>query len=184
VTEVRLVGGGHPVYLVLLEEQAYRACRVSLVPRVQLVRKGYLASKEAVERLDHLVLMDLLELLVCLEQKVQRELLELTGQMVKQDHQGQMALLGRGALQDYQDQPGYQDNEVHREHKEKGVTVVLPATWERRDLQVFKDLQDPLDQEVNVAKVDLVVPKELLVLVEELETRDPLEMWVQLEFQV
>ena len=157
---------------------------MSLVPRVQLVRKGYLASKEAVERLDHLVLMDLLELLVCLEQKVQRELLELTGQMVKQDHQGQMVLLERGALQVYQDQQGYQDNEVHRERKEKGVTVVLLATWERRDLRVFRDLQDPLDQEVNGAKVDLEVHKELLVLVGELETRDPLEMWVQLEFQV
>merc|ERR1719237_2014446 len=129
---------------------------------------GYLASKEAVEHQDHLVLMDLLELSVCLEQKVQRELLELTGQMVKQDHQGQMALLGRGALQDYPDQLGYQDNEVHREHKEKGVTVVLPATWERRDLQVLKD---PSDQEVNVEKVVLVVPKGLLVLEEELETR-------------
>ena len=104
--------------------------------------------------------------------------------MVKQDHQGQMALLGRGALQDYRAQPGYQDNEVHREHKEKGVTVVLPATWERRDLQVFKDLQDPSDQEVNEEKVDPAVPKGLLVLEEELETRDPLEMWVQLEFQV
>jgi hypothetical protein len=184
VTEVRLVGGGHLAYLVLLEEQAFRACRVSLVPKVLLVRKGYLASKEAVEHQDHLVLMDLLELSVCLEQRVQRGLLELTGQMVKQDHQGQMALLGSGDLQAYPDQLGYQDNEVHREHKEKGVTVVLPATWERRDLQVFKDLQDPLDQEVNVAKVDLAVPKELLVLVEELETRDPLETWVQLEFQV
>ena len=154
------------------------------MPKVQLVRKGFLASKEAVEHQDHLVLMDLLELSVCLEQKVQRELLELTDQMVKQDHQGQMALLGRGALQDYRAQPGYQDNEVHREHKEKGVTVVLPATWERRDLQVFKDLQDPSDQEVNEEKVDPAVPKGLLVLEEELETRDPLEMWVQLEFQV
>lgn len=184
MTEVRLVGGGHPAYLVLLEEQAYRACRVSLVPKVQLVHKGYQASKAAVARQDHLVLMGLQELLVCLEQKVQRELLELMGQMVKQDHQGQMVLLERGDPQDYQDQPGYQDNEVHREHKEKGVIVVLLATWERRDLQVFKDLQDPLDQEVNVARVDLEVPKELLALVEELETRDPLEMWVQLEFQV
>ena len=154
------------------------------MPKVQLVHKGYLASKEAVEHQDHLVLMDLLELSVCLEQKVQRELLELTGQMVKQDHQGQMALLGRGALQDYLDQPGYQDNEVHREHKEKGATVVLPETWGRRDLQVFKDLQDPLDHEVNVAKEDLEVHKVPLELVEESETRDPLEMWVQLEFQV
>ena len=104
--------------------------------------------------------------------------------MVKQDHQGQMDLPGRGALQDCQVQLGYQDNGVHREHKEKGVTVVLPATWERRDLRVCKDLQDPSDQEVNVEKVDPAVPKGLLVLEEELETRDPLEMWVQLEFQV
>ena len=104
------------------------------MPKVQLVHKGYLASKEAVEHQDHLVLMDLLELLECLEPKVQKELLELTGQMVKQDHQGLMALLGRGDLQDYPDQPEYQDNEVHRELKEKGVTVVLPEIWERRDL--------------------------------------------------
>ena len=128
--------------------------------------------------------MDLLELLACLGLRVQKELLELTGQTVKRDHQGQMVLLERGALQDCRVPPGYQDNGVHREHKEKGVTVVLPATWERRDLQVFKDLQDPSDQEVNVEKVDLAVLKELLVLEEELETRDHLEMWVQLEFQV
>ena len=117
------------------------------MPKVQLVHKGYLASKEAVEHQDHLVLMDLLELSVCLELKVQRELLELTGQMVKQDRQGQMALLGKGVLQDYPDRQVYQDNEVHREHKEKGATVVLPATWESRDLQVFKDLQDPWDRQ-------------------------------------
>ena len=128
--------------------------------------------------------MDLLELLVCLEQRDRKELLELTGQTVKQDHQGQMGLPEREALQDYQDPQGYQDNGVHREHKEKGVTAVLQAIWERRDLQVFKDLQDPSDQEVNVEKVDPAVPKGLLVLEEELETRDPLEMWVQLEFQV
>ena len=152
--------------------------------KVQLVHLGYLVSKEAVEHLDRLVLMDHLELLVCLELRDQKELLELTGQTVKQDHQGQMDLPGRGALQDCQVQLGYQDNGVHREHKEKGVTVVLLATWEKRDLQVFKDLQDPSDQEVNEEKVDPAVPKGLLVLEEELETRDPLEMWVQLEFQV
>jgi len=128
--------------------------------------------------------MDLLELLACLGLRVQKELLELTGQTVKRDHQGQMVLLERGALQDCRVPPGYQDNGVHREHKEKGVTVVLLATWEKRDLQVFKDLQDPLDHEEKGAKVDLEVPKVPLVLVEGLETRDPLEMWVQLEFQV
>ena len=154
------------------------------MPKVLLVRRAFLVSKEAVEHLDHLVLMDLLELLVCLEQRVQKELLELTGQTVKLDHQGQMGLPERGALQDCQDPQGYQDNGVHREHKEKGVIVVLQATWEKRDLQVFKDLQDPLDHEEKGAKEDLEVPKVPLVLVAELETRDPLEMWVQLEFQV
>jgi len=55
VTEVRLVGGEHLAYLALLEEQAYRACPVSLVPKVRLVRKVFLVSKEAVEHLDRLV---------------------------------------------------------------------------------------------------------------------------------
>jgi len=128
--------------------------------------------------------MDLLELLACLGLRVQKELLELTGQTVKRDHQGQMVLLERGALQDCRVPPGYQDNGVHREHKENGVIVGLLATWERRDLQVFKDLQDPLDHEEKGAKEDLEVHKVPLVLVEELETRDPLETWVRLEFQV
>ena len=104
------------------------------MPKVQLVHKGYLASKEAVEHQDHLVLMDLLELSVCLEQKVQRELLELTDQMEKQDLQGQMGLLEREDLQDYQGPPVYLDHGVHKEHKEREVTVVLLAIWESRDL--------------------------------------------------
>ena len=152
--------------------------------KVQQVHLGFLESKEAVEHQDHLVSMDPLELLVCLEQRVQRELLELTGRMEKQDLQGQMGLLEREGLQDYQGPPVYQDHGVLREHKEREVTVVLLATWESRGLLVFKDLQDHLDHEEKGERVGLEVPKVLQALEEELETRDPQEMWVQLEFLV
>ena len=107
---------------------------MSLVLKVQQVHLGFLVSKEAVEHQDHLVSMDPLELLVCLEQRVQRELLELTDRMEKQDLQGQMGLLEREGLQDYQGPPVYQDHGVLREHKEREVTVVLLAIWESRDL--------------------------------------------------
>ena len=152
--------------------------------KVQQVHLGFLESKEAVEHQDHLVSMDPLELLVCLEQRVQRELLELTGRMEKQDLQGQMGLLEREDLRDYQGPPVYLDHGVHKEHKEREVTVVLLAIWESRDLQVFKDLQDPLDHEEKGERVGLEVPKVLQELEEELVTRDPPEMWVQLEFLV
>ena len=41
-----------------------------------------------------------------------------------------------------------------------------------------------MDHEEKGERVGLEVPKVLLVLEEELETRDPPEMWVQLEFLV
>jgi len=55
VTEVRLVGGEHLAFLALLEERGYRVCRESLVPKVRLVRRDFLVSKEAVEHPDRLV---------------------------------------------------------------------------------------------------------------------------------
>ena len=64
------------------------------------------------------------------------------------------------------------------------MTAALLETWESRDQQVFKDLLDHLGHEGREAKVDLEVLKVLLVLAEELATRDLQEMLVPSEFQV
>jgi len=55
VTEVRLVGGVLLAYWALQEELAYRACRASLVPKVQQVHLGCLESKVVVEHQGRLV---------------------------------------------------------------------------------------------------------------------------------